>query len=238
VIRALRRHLTHRSPPHAQAAFTDAEVARYHRAGCRVPIDILTPAEAAAARADLEVSCEARSGGPIRGDLRHKPHLDLPWLNDLVRHPRILDAVEDVLGPNLFCWLTTYFIKEPRQRRLRLLAPGRHLLGPLLARRHHRAGSALSPANLEKRLHRSPVPGTRAPARSPTADTFHDKDNLLSRGQEIARRGRSTARASTACSTPARPWRCATCCSSTAQAPNPHRPTAASGSPSATSRPP
>ena len=47
----------------------------------------------------------------LDGDLRHKPHLLFTWLADLVRHPAILDAVEDVLGPNLLVWSTSFFIK-------------------------------------------------------------------------------------------------------------------------------
>jgi ectoine hydroxylase-related dioxygenase (phytanoyl-CoA dioxygenase family) len=31
----------------------------------------------------------------------------------LIRHPKILDAVEDVIGPNVLVWTSTFFIKEP-----------------------------------------------------------------------------------------------------------------------------
>ena len=48
----------------------------------------------------------------IGGHLRHKTHLLFTWLADLVRHPRILDAVEDLYGPNILCWTTNFFIKE------------------------------------------------------------------------------------------------------------------------------
>ena len=36
-----------------------------------------------------------------------------PWFNDLIRHPRILDAIEDVIGANILVWTSTFFIKEP-----------------------------------------------------------------------------------------------------------------------------
>ena len=36
-----------------------------------------------------------------------------PWFNVLIRHPRILDAIEDVIGPNILVWTSTFFIKEP-----------------------------------------------------------------------------------------------------------------------------
>ena len=42
-----------------------------------------------------------------------EPHArDLAWL-EICRHPRILDAVEAVLGPNLILVFSSVFIKEP-----------------------------------------------------------------------------------------------------------------------------
>jgi hypothetical protein len=43
-----------------------------------------------------------------RRDGYHKPHLLFAWLNELVRHQRILDAVGDILAPNLLCWNSRY----------------------------------------------------------------------------------------------------------------------------------
>ena len=54
---------------------------------------------------------EARIGGPIAGRLNQKPHLLFPWADALVRHPRVLDAVEDVLGPDILCWGSQFFAK-------------------------------------------------------------------------------------------------------------------------------
>ncbi len=34
-------------------------------------------------------------------------------MNDLVRHPAILDAVEDIIGPDILCYTSTFFVKEP-----------------------------------------------------------------------------------------------------------------------------
>jgi len=90
---------------------TEDAVAKYRRDGYYFPIDVLSEAETRDLRDKLEAH-ERSSGGPIQGDRRHKPHLYLTFLNDLIRQPRILDAVEDVLGPNLLCWSTSFFIKE------------------------------------------------------------------------------------------------------------------------------
>ena len=54
----------------------------------------------------------AASGGPLKGDLRHKSHLLFACLAELVRCRSILDTVEDLHGPNLLCWTTNFFIKE------------------------------------------------------------------------------------------------------------------------------
>ena len=88
-------------------------LARYHRDGFYFPLPVLTPAEALALRRRVE-AVEAAHGGRLAGELRQKPHLLLTWLAELVRHPRILDAVEDVLGPNLLVWSTSFFTKEAR----------------------------------------------------------------------------------------------------------------------------
>ena len=39
-----------------------------------------------------------------------------PWLNDVIRSEGLLDAVEDLLGPDLFCLSTGFRIKEPGTR--------------------------------------------------------------------------------------------------------------------------
>src|ERR1700675_2880254 len=88
-----------------------AAVAQYRRDGFYFPMRILSAEEAAGYRARLE-AVERERGGSLGGELRHKGHLLFTWLDALIRHPRILDAVEDVLGPNLLCWSTSFFIKE------------------------------------------------------------------------------------------------------------------------------
>jgi non-haem Fe2+, alpha-ketoglutarate-dependent halogenase len=89
---------------------TDA-LERYRQDGFHFPIRVLAPGEALGYRRRLE-ALEAAHGGRLTAELRQKPHLLLTWLADLVRHPAILDAVEDVLGPNLLVWSTSFFIKE------------------------------------------------------------------------------------------------------------------------------
>ena len=90
---------------------SEAQIEQYKRDGFSGPVQVMSAQEAMALRAHLE-AYEAESGGPISGNFRFNSHLLFPWLADLVRLPRLLDGVEDVLGPDLLCWSTTWFIKE------------------------------------------------------------------------------------------------------------------------------
>jgi non-haem Fe2+, alpha-ketoglutarate-dependent halogenase len=44
---------------------------------------------------------------------RTMPYLTLPWAAKLARDPRILDVVEDLIGPDILIFTSTFFIKEP-----------------------------------------------------------------------------------------------------------------------------
>jgi non-heme Fe2+,alpha-ketoglutarate-dependent halogenase len=89
---------------------TDA-AAHYDRDGFYFPVRVLSAEEARSYRYRLE-SAEAQHGEVAARLLRSKPHLVFTWANALIRHPRILDAVEDLLGPNILCWGSSFFIKD------------------------------------------------------------------------------------------------------------------------------
>src|SRR3954469_16097028 len=90
---------------------SDADVEKFRRDGYVFPLPVASAAETADFRARL-AAVEAHDGGRLSRSTNQKPHLLLPWLNQLIRHKRILDAVEDILGPNLFCWGSGFFIKQ------------------------------------------------------------------------------------------------------------------------------
>jgi non-heme Fe2+,alpha-ketoglutarate-dependent halogenase len=159
----------------------DEAVVRYGRDGYHFPIEIMSSEEAAGLRHRLE-AFETRNGGPIAGALRHRPHLLFPWLNALVRDPRILDAVEDVLGPDLFCWSTTFFIKEPGDRSFVSWHQDATYWG-LSSPDVMTVWLALTPADLENGCMKF-LPGSHA-RQIAHRDTFAS-DNLLTRGQEVA----------------------------------------------------
>jgi non-haem Fe2+, alpha-ketoglutarate-dependent halogenase len=160
---------------------TRDDVARYNETGYHFPIEALSMSEVAECRRQLE-TYETRSGGPISGGMRHRSHVLFPWINDVVRHPKILDAVEDVFGPDILCWNTSFFIKEPRDPGFVSWHQDATYWG-LSSPDVMTVWVALSSANKVSGCMKF-VPGTHK-NQVPHADTFAS-DNLLSRGQEIA----------------------------------------------------
>jgi non-heme Fe2+,alpha-ketoglutarate-dependent halogenase len=161
---------------------TQDQIDRYWRDGCVFPIRVISREQALLLRGRLE-EFERAAGGPLKGDLRHKSHLLFSWLGDLVREERILDAIEDLYGPNLFCWTTNFFIKEANN--------------PAFVSWHQdstywgldrpdvvTAWVALTESNASNGA-MGFIPGTHASDQIPHRDTFA-RDNLLTRGQEVA----------------------------------------------------
>ena len=98
------------------ATLSSIEVDRYERDGFLSPLPALTREEAEDSRGNLE-AFEGTVGGPLTseatGRYRSRTHVLLRWVHGLVSHPRILDAVESLIGPNILVYTSTWFIKEP-----------------------------------------------------------------------------------------------------------------------------
>ena len=161
---------------------TQSQIDTFWRDGCVFPIRVMSAADAIEIRARLE-DFEKESGGPLKGALRHKSHLLFTWLADLVRQDKIVDAIEDLYGPNLFCWTTNFFIKEASN--------------PAFVSWHQdstywgldrpdvvTAWVALTPSSKANGA-MGFIPATHKKDQIPHRDTFA-KNNLLTRGQEIA----------------------------------------------------
>lgn len=161
---------------------SSAAIDTFRRDGYYFPVPVLTPTEVARYRNCLEQH-EAETGAPLQGNWRHKAHLLFTWVDELVHHPKIVDAAEDVLGPNLLCWTTNFFIKEANSPGFVSWHQDAFYWG-LSKDDVVTAWVALSPANLESGCMKF-VPGSQTQDHVEHVDTFH-KDNLLSRGQEIA----------------------------------------------------
>ena len=161
---------------------TEQQIETFRRDGCVFPIRVMPAAQATAIRERLE-DFEASTGGPLKGDLRHKTHLLFTWLNDLVRDTRIVDAIEDLYGADLLCWSTNFFIKEAHNPAFVSWHQDSTYWG--LSRPDVvTAWLALTPSNAGNGA-MGFIPGTQLRDQIPHRDTFA-KNNLLTRGQEIA----------------------------------------------------
>ena len=88
-----------------------SQVAGYARDGYVSPIDVLTTDEVKNHRQDLE-NCEKLRGQTIDFPEKSKSYLLFNWADQLAHHPRILDAVEDAIGPDILVYHSTLFLKE------------------------------------------------------------------------------------------------------------------------------
>jgi non-haem Fe2+, alpha-ketoglutarate-dependent halogenase len=161
---------------------SQAQIDRFHEEGFLAPIRVMSAAEALGYRRRLE-RFETTTGGPLAGDLRHKSHLLFTWLADLVRDARILDAVEDLYGPDLLCWSSSFFIKEeesPAYVSWHQDSTYWGLSRPDIVT----AWVAFTPAAAANGAMQV-IPGSHRWEQVPHRDTFA-KHNLLTRGQEIA----------------------------------------------------
>ena len=161
---------------------TPEQIERYHAEGCVFPVRVMSAAEAGEYRARLE-AFEAETGGPLKGDLRHKSHLLFAWLGDLVRHPKIVDAIEDLYGQDLFCWTTNFFIKEARNPAFVSWHQDSTYWG--LSRPDVVTAWVAFTEATEANGAMEYKPGSHTLDQMPHRDTFA-KNNLLTRGQEVA----------------------------------------------------
>jgi non-haem Fe2+, alpha-ketoglutarate-dependent halogenase len=161
---------------------TNREIEAYRRNGFHVPVRVFSAEVAAALRRRLEAH-EASTGAPLQGKWRVKSHLLFTWADEIVHHPAILDAVEDIIGPNILCWNTNFFIKEPESAGFVSWHQDAAYWG-LEPEEVVTAWVALTPSNTVSGCMKV-IPGSHKEHHLPHVDTFH-RDNLLTRGQEIA----------------------------------------------------
>src|SRR5262252_3274619 len=159
-------------------ALSDRQIARYHRDGCLSPLPVFFRNEITGLFAKFS-ELQQREGGTISGRTNRKPHLLLPWLNEVIRHPKILDAVEDVIGPNILCWSSGFFAKAPRDVALVSWHQDSTYWG-LSEPDVVTAWVAFTPSTVESGCMRV-IPGSHQLDQIPHRDTFA-KNNLLSRG--------------------------------------------------------
>lgn len=160
---------------------TTEMVDAYRRDGCVFPIPIVSGEEAAELRRHLE-AFEARIGMEAQKKLKIKAHLPFPWLSNLIRHPRLLDAVEDIIGPNILCWGSSFFSKNAHDPRFVSWHQDTTYYG-LEPPETLTAWLAFTESNVVSGCMRF-IPGTHTAGRL-SHEEHKSADNLLSRGQTL-----------------------------------------------------
>jgi non-haem Fe2+, alpha-ketoglutarate-dependent halogenase len=96
-------------------ALTEAQVEAWRRNGFLSPFPLLDEAERQVCLDGL-ARYERWLGTPVNGAAEMKwrtmPYLILPWAAQLAHDPRVLDLVEDLIGPDILVYTSTFFIKE------------------------------------------------------------------------------------------------------------------------------
>jgi ectoine hydroxylase-related dioxygenase (phytanoyl-CoA dioxygenase family) len=158
--------------------------AAYENDGFYLPYDVLPESDAQAIRSDLESAEAELADDPERlGLLRSYPAHVLPSFDSLIRHPALVAAASEVLGPDLMVWSSGLFIKEADTPSFVSWHQDLTYWG-LDDAEEITAWVALSPSSVASGCMRF-VPGSHKQQLVAHRDSFSE-DNLLTRGQEIA----------------------------------------------------
>ena len=161
---------------------TAAQITQYERDGYVGPVDAFSTERAKIWRERLE-SFERAQGQKMTRGHNFKPHLLFPWVDEIVHAPEILDAVEDLIGPDIRLFHLTVWPKDANS--------GAYVswhqdatyfaLDPVC---HVTAWVALTDAPVEAGC-MEVVPGSHKLGQLRHAE-MQDPENLLSRGQALA----------------------------------------------------
>ncbi|MEO0860481.1 MAG: phytanoyl-CoA dioxygenase family protein [Pseudomonadota bacterium] len=89
---------------------TAEQIAHYNREGFVSGLNVFTAKDVDANRAYFDRLLASRPDGAYAINC-YQGRAQGIW--DLCTHPRILDLVEDIIGPNIICWASHFFCKVP-----------------------------------------------------------------------------------------------------------------------------
>ncbi|MDA0655328.1 MAG: phytanoyl-CoA dioxygenase family protein [Proteobacteria bacterium] len=160
---------------------SDDQIKAYRRDGFVHPVRVLDADTAASYRARF-AAYEKQQGGWYALSKGQKIYLLQTWAAELASHAAVLDAVEGVLGPDLFVWGVSLFVKDAGDGAYVSWHQDATYWGlnkPDVATAWIALSSATQKSGCMKML-----PGSHKWAQQPHSDTLAEK-NLLTRGQEI-----------------------------------------------------
>lgn len=90
---------------------TPADIEHYNSAGFAQPFDIFGPDEASRVRAYVDRLMSDMGEAGAYGINCYQARLSGLW--DIATDDRILDCVQDIIGPDILCWATAILSKKP-----------------------------------------------------------------------------------------------------------------------------
>jgi len=157
------------------------QVDSYQRDGLLFPLPALTAPEIEYFR-DLHDQMDRRLGGQPTAEQKGDAHLCFKWVCDLATHWAVLDAVEDIIGPDILIHSSTIFTKYPQDEKFVSWHQDSHYWG-LSEPRLVSAWIALTDSTIENGCLRV-LPGTHTRAFKHVERP--EQTNILSRGHTVS----------------------------------------------------
>jgi len=160
---------------------TPHQVDSYHRDGLLFPLPALNAAEVTYFR-DRHDEMDRHLGGRPTAQQKGDAHLYFKWVCDLATHIAVLDAVEDIIGPDILIHSSTIFTKYADDEKFVSWHQDSHYWG-LSEPRLVSAWIALTDSTIENGCLRV-MPGTHTRAYEHVEEP--QRTNILSRGHTVS----------------------------------------------------
>jgi non-heme Fe2+,alpha-ketoglutarate-dependent halogenase len=160
---------------------TRQQIEQYHDEGFISPVRVISEVEALSIKAELE-EVEANFPDEINAKSRNNLHLSFEFLDALAHHQVIVDAMEDLIGPDIALWASVMFTKEPASKDYVSWHQDATYMG-LNSIDFPTPWIALSPSNKETGC-MTMISGSHKSSIQSHQDTFAE-NNILTRGQVI-----------------------------------------------------
>ena len=160
---------------------TKDQIEQYHDQGFISPVRVISEKDALSIKTQLE-EAEAKYPDEINSKSRNNLHLSFAFLDALAHNTTIVDAIEDLIGPDIALWASVMFIKEPSSKQFVSWHQDATYMG-LDSFEFPTPWIALSPSNLETGC-MTMISGSHKSEIQKHEDTYAE-NNILTRGQAI-----------------------------------------------------
>jgi len=160
---------------------TQEQIQQYHDQGFISPVRVISEGDALFIKAQLE-EVEALFPEEINAESRNNLHLSFTFLDALAHNTTLVDAIEDLIGPDIALWASVMFIKEPSSKQFVSWHQDATYMG-LNSFDFPTPWIALSPSNEDTGC-MTMISGSHKLEIQEHEDTYAD-NNILTRGQAI-----------------------------------------------------